>query len=179
MRGGPADRRESEVVISKAYVRQCEFRIERECLLQTLTAAPGSLGSEMPLVRPVSKIRLVCRQAWHSALGPRSELQFQRSRNRRGDVVLDSEDVRQLAVVTLRPPVGTVGGVNKLRRDTDAATGAANAALQHVRHSEDVGDLANVLALPLERECGRTGNHLEAVHLRQSDDDLFRETVAE
>ncbi len=69
--------------------------------------------------------------------------------------------------------------MNKLRRDTDAATGAANAALEHVRHSEDVGDLANVLALPLERECGRTGNHLEAVHLRQSDDDLFRETVAE
>jgi hypothetical protein len=40
MRRRRADRRECEVVISKAYVRQCEFRIERECLVQTLTAAP-------------------------------------------------------------------------------------------------------------------------------------------
>src|SRR4029450_4032328 len=48
MRRRGADRREGEVVISKAYVRQCEFRIERECLLQTFTAAPGSLWSELP-----------------------------------------------------------------------------------------------------------------------------------
>ena len=167
------------MVISKAYVRQCEFRIERECLLQALTASPGSLRSELPLVRPVSKIRLVCRQAWHSALGRRSKLQFQRSRNRRGDVVLDSEDVRHLAVVTLRPPVRTVSGVNKLRRHTETATGAAYAALEHERHSECFGDPADVLVLPLERECGRAGNHLEAAHLRQGVDDLFRETVAE
>src|SRR6187200_1267959 len=101
MRRRPADRREGEVVISKAYVRQCEFGIERERLLQTLTAAPGSLGSELPLVRPVSEIRLVCRQAWHSPLGGLRKLQFQRSRNCRGDVVLDSENVRHLAVVPL------------------------------------------------------------------------------
>ena len=163
------------MVISKAYVRQCEFGIERKRLFQTLAAAPGSLGSELPLVRPVSEIRLVCRQAWHSALGRRSELQFQRSRNRRGDVVLDSEDVRHLAVVTLRPPVRTVSGVNKLRRDTKTAAGASHAALEHERHSECFGDPADVLVLPFERERGRAGNHLEAAHLRQRVDDFFRD----
>jgi hypothetical protein len=94
-------------------------------------------------------------------------------------VVLDGEDIGHLAVVALRPPVRTVGGVNELRCHTDTATGAAGAAFEHVCDAEAVRDPADVLILPLERKCGRTGNHLETAHLCQSVDDLFGETVTE
>ena len=69
--------------------------------------------------------------------------------------------------------------MNELRRHTDAAAGAAHAALEHVRHAERAGNPADVLVLPFERERRRARDHLEAGHLRERVDDLFRETVAE
>ena len=167
------------MVIGQADVRKRELRVERERLLETLPAPPRGLRRELPLIRPVAKIRLVGRHARHPAFRRRVELQLQGVGNRRRNLVLDGEDVGHLAVVALRPQVRAVGSQNELRRHTDAAAGAADAALEDVRHAERVRDPADVLVLAFERKRRRARNHLEAGHLRERVDDLVREAVAE
>src|SRR5687768_4077703 len=108
------------MVVGEADVWQGEIRIQREGLLETLTATLRVLGCEAPLVVAVSEIVRVWRQARHPALGRERQLQLQRTGNRGRDVVLHREDIRELAVVALRPEMGAVASEYQLRRDTNA-----------------------------------------------------------
>ena len=72
-------------------------------------------------------------------------------------LVLDGKDVLKRSVVTFGPDVVSVGRIDQLRRDTDAVSHLAHAALEHVAHAELAPDLAYVdgLALVGEWSCGR------------------------
>src|SRR5262245_18543641 len=63
--------------------------------------------------------------------------------------VLNRIDVLELAIVALRPPVGTSHCINELSADADGPTAVANAAFQHVAHAQFATDLAHVYRLPL------------------------------
>jgi len=75
--------------------------------------------------------------------------------------------------------VRAVRRVDQLCRNADAAAGTPDAPLQHRRHAEHAGDLADVLFLAAERERRRARDDLQAVHLRQQVDHVLRESVAE
>jgi hypothetical protein len=53
-----------------------------------------------------------------------------------GNLILNREDIFQLAIIAFCPAVGTGGGINELARDADAIAGAADATFEHVTHTE-------------------------------------------
>ena len=57
------------------------------------------------------------------------------------DLVLDLENVVQLAVVGLRPQVRVGAGLDQLRGDPDRVAGLADRAFQHVGHVQRARDL--------------------------------------
>ena len=65
------------------------------------------------------------------------------------DLVLQREDVGQVAVVAVRPQMRAVGGVDELRGDAHPVAGAADRALQHRRHAEVAPDVRTSMRLPL------------------------------
>ena len=70
----------------------------------------------------------------------------------RRDLVLDGEDVAEIAVECLRPGMRTVGGANELRGDANAICGLAHAAFEQVRDAELPCDLRGADRPPPERE---------------------------
>src|SRR5262245_55416363 len=63
-----------------------------------------------------------------------------RSRN----LVLDGEDVIQLAVITLSPAMSAGERIDQLRADADAITSTTNTAFEDVAHAELAADLSDV-----------------------------------
>jgi hypothetical protein len=58
-----------------------------------------------------------------------------------GDLVLEREDIGQIAVVALGPDVLPGLGLHQLSGDPDAITGFAQAALEYVPHTQLAPDL--------------------------------------
>ena len=56
------------------------------------------------------------------------------------DVVLDLEDIGQIAVVAVGPEMRAVGRVDELRRDPHAIAGAADRAFEHRAHAKLAAD---------------------------------------
>src|SRR5262249_41394337 len=96
-----------------------------------------------------------------------------------GDLVLDGEDVRQLAVVRLRPEVVAVGDVDQLGADPQPVAGLADAALQDGADAELFADLADVLVAALEGEGGGAGGDVQPLDPGQGADQLLGQAVAE
>ena len=155
------------------------LRIERDRLLAVFSGARVSLREVGSRVMPRFEQRFVRRKARRVSGGLRDELHLQRTGDRLGDVVLNGEDVDQLAVVAFRPQVIAVLGVDELRRHAYAASRAADAAFENVRDAERFRDPADVLFLAAKGEGGRARGDLEAGDVRQQVDDLLGQSVAE
>ena len=69
-----------------------------------------------------------------------------------GDVVLDGEDARQVALELLRPEVVTVGCVHKLGSYANPISLLADAAFEYGSYVELRGDDGQLLVLSLEVE---------------------------
>jgi hypothetical protein len=61
-----------------------------------------------------------------------------------GDVILNGEDVLQLAVVLLGPDMLAGFGVDQLAGDADAVARRSDTALQDIANSELPGDLPDI-----------------------------------
>ena len=75
-----------------------------------------------------------------------------------GDFVLDGENIVHGAVVAFRPKVRAIHRVDQLCRDPDAVAALANAALQHVSHTELLRCPADIDRAAFVRQnwnCGR------------------------
>src|SRR5208283_1014628 len=70
-----------------------------------------------------------------------------------GDLVLDYEDVVQLAIEAVGPEMSSGFRVDQLRGDPDAVASAADAALEHRPDAEFTGDLTDVDRLALVGEA--------------------------
>ena len=96
-----------------------------------------------------------------------------------GDLVLEFEDVRQVAIITVGPDVVVRRGVDELGGDAHAVAALADAALQDVAHAKLASDAFDVdgLALVIERRIPRDDE--EPAKLRQTRDDVLGNTVGE
>ena len=95
------------------------------------------------------------------------------------DLVLDREDVVELAVVGLRPQVRVGAGLDQLRRDPDRVARLAHRAFQHVRHVQRARDLRDRNLFAFERERRGARRHLQLRNLRQQVQQFFRDAVGE
>ena len=103
---------------------------------------------------PCLQVRFIRRDLWHVAsrtVAPDSVI-----RNARviddGDVILQGEEIAQLAVVPLAPQMPAVGGGNQLCRDPDAIACAPHASFQHMGDAQCLGDPPDILLPAAKRE---------------------------
>src|SRR5438034_259606 len=107
------------------------------------------------------------------------ELQLERGHDRLRNLVLQREDVIEVAVVALGPDVPAGRAVDQLRRDPYPATGLARAALQNVVDLELARDLRNVDVLALEHERRVARGDPQRGHLGEIRDDVLGDAVRE
>jgi hypothetical protein len=100
-------------------------------------------------------------------------------RDSRGDFVLHSEDVGELAVVALGPKMISVGRVDQLSGHPDAVAGAADAAFENRADSERVCDGGDVLFLSAEGERGGAGRDFQIRDVGQQVQNFLGQSVAE
>ena len=80
----------------------------------------------------------------------RKQCHIERVDHRQGDLVLDGEDITQLAVVYFREQVTLVVGVDKLSGDAHPVAGFPYAPFEDPFHIEQVSDLGNGYILVFE-----------------------------
>src|SRR5215468_3392073 len=96
---------------------------------------------------------LVCRDAWGVPSywrRLRRQLHLQRRRNCLRDFVLYRKHIDHLPVVTLRPEVIPIRGVDQLRGYPDPVSRAPNAAFQNRSHVQDLSDFSDVQVFTTE-----------------------------
>ena len=99
--------------------------------------------------------------------------------DRRRDLVLDREDVLELAVVALGPDVPVGLGIDQLHRDAHAVARLAHAALDHVLHAELRRHLLDADRAVLVHE-GRVARDDEQVaKARERGDDVLGQAIGE
>src|SRR5205807_3863925 len=101
---------------------------------------------------------------------PSGELRVQRIRDLLRHGRLDSEPVRQVAVVQLGPELAVGASIDQLRLDAHAISGALHAALDDGSDTQRRADLAQIARAFLVLEYRRSRYHLkipEPRHLPQ------------
>jgi len=83
-----------------------------------------------------------------------------------GDLVLNSEDVGEIAVVALRPEVVPRLCVDKLPSHPDPLAGFSDASLKNVAHTKLARDLLNIDGTALVHEGGITSDDEEPAMVR-------------
>ena len=91
----------------------------------------------------------------------RKKFHSQRVDNRVRNLILQSEDVVQIAVVTFGPDVAVIGTIDQLRRDPDAPACFANASFEHVTYLELIGNLSHIDRFSLEGERSIARHHVQ------------------
>ncbi len=109
----------------------------------------------------------------------RQQLQLQGLDDCLRNLVLQREDVVQVAVVAFGPEVVVARRLDQLRRDAHATAGAAHAALEHVVDLQLPRHLRQVDVLALERERSVARDDGERGDLAQVRDDVLADAVAE
>ena len=97
----------------------------------------------------------------------------------RGDLVLEREDVLQVAVVALGPDVVVGFGIDQLHRDAHPVAGLAHAAFDDVLHAELARDLLHVHRLALVLERGVARDDEQVAEARQVGQDVLGQAVGE
>jgi hypothetical protein len=95
------------------------------------------------------------------------------------DLLLDGEDVFDLALESLRPEVKTVRGIDELRGDPQSIAALAYAAFQERLHIEQAPHFPAVHSAVLQLERCRTRGDPQAADCAQGIDDLLRGSFAE
>jgi hypothetical protein len=96
------------------------------------------------------------------------------------DFRLDREDIRQLAIVTVRPEMCIRACIDELGGHADAVSGALDAAFEDVRHFQRLRDLGEVTLLDLfVLHHARAADDLEVGHLRQRRQNFVLHAISE
>ena len=127
----------------------------------------------MALLPPVATLQVeligldVLRRAPGAGLRGAHQREPEGLHDRGCDLVLQREDVLQLAVVALRPEVVAVGGADQEGRDPQAAAGLPHAPLEDAIDPQLAPDAPHVVGASLELEGGGACRHPQALHLGQ------------
>src|SRR5262245_38798541 len=81
--------------------------------------------------------------------------------DRRCNVVLKLENVRELGIEAISPEMGTGRRVKQLRANADAISSPANRAFQHIQDPKLSADLFHVHRSTLVSEARISGDHKE------------------
>ena len=109
----------------------------------------------------------------------RPQLHLQGRDDLHRDLILQSEDVLQIAVVCLRPEVVPFEGVDQLGGNANTGGRPLNTALQNIPHAQILAHPLHIYCLALIGEGGVPGNHKQAGDPGERGDDLLRDPVAE
>ena len=156
-----------------ARIDRQHLAVERVGLLERLG---GELPSELDGLQ-IERVRLGIGRARLRRRAEQRDLELLDHVGR--DLVLDREDVVELAVVGLRPQVRVGAGLDQLRRDPHRVARLAHRAFQHVRHVQRARDLRDPDLLAFERERRGARRHLQLRNLRQQVQQFLRDTVGE
>src|SRR4029453_4754211 len=119
---------------------------------------PEALASKLIKVIPSLKIELVSLRIVSTVLCYRliaraDQLHLELAHNCACNLVLNFENVLQLAIKGLSPQMIAVSRVDQLRRYAHPFASLAHTALQNLRHIQLLAYSADVLVLSLEREA--------------------------
>ena len=103
----------------------------------------------------------------------------QRRDDRRGHLVLDGEDVLELAVVALGPDVPVGDRIDQLHGDADPVARLAHAALDHVLDADLLREVLDPDRLALVDEGRVARDHEQLAEAGQRGDDVLGEPVGE
>src|SRR5690349_12876785 len=92
----------------------------------------------------------------------RCQLELQLTDNAPRDLVLNLEDVFELAIVALRPDLIPIARVDQLDADTNALIHAPNTALENRPDVQDLSDLGDAERFSLESETRCAGCNVES-----------------
>src|SRR5207247_1103769 len=92
-------------------------------------------------------------------------------------LVLDSEDVVERSVVTVRPDVGGGPRVDQLSRDANAVPGSPDTAFEDIAHSQLAPDLLHVHLLASVGKARVPGDDEDPLDSRQAGDDVLDHAV--
>src|SRR5829696_6903055 len=132
---------------------------------------PGAALTVIPrthMLRPLGGPALAfrARQGW-----------LDRGGHARGDLVLNPENVGQLAIVTFRPKMGAGSGFDELGGDAHPLPCLAHATLEHVSNVEFALHLVQVDGPSFVSKCRITGNDEKPTPFRQGCDDVLSDAV--
>src|SRR4029078_6076180 len=143
-----------------------------DCLVEHLPGvfeAPApQLMNELPAAEIVIvRLNVRARLAFNRSLLALAQDHAQRFHNRLRDIVLDRENIFDLAIVSLRPQMISVRNVDELARYSKPVAHFSDTALEHGRDLQLSSDLADVFVLSLEGERRCSGRDAQALDLRQ------------
>src|SRR4051812_9857535 len=104
---------------------------------------------------------------------------LQRALHRSRDLLVDREDVAQLALVTFRPQMAAVRDIDELHCHPDSIPRLAHAALDHLADVQQPPNLANVAGGVSELEARSSRHHTQPANLREVMDELVCQAVTE
>src|SRR5438477_385874 len=100
--------------------------------------------------------------------------------NRLCDLALNGEDIREIAIVSLRPKMRVIACIDQLRINAHAIGCALHAALEHMRHSKLFADFAQIaFYAALIMHHARAADHLQVGDLRQVSEYFVLHTIGE
>ena len=109
----------------------------------------------------------------------RKQANFQLIDDGLGDLVLDGEDVGQVAVVAVGPDVPAGYSVNQLPGDPDPLARLSDASLEQIFYPELGRHLLQLDRLSLVREAGVAPDYEQSRDLGQIGDHVFGDSVTE
>src|SRR4029453_548171 len=95
------------------------------------------------------------------------------------DLVLNSENINDLAIEPLRPKVVTVTGVDQLNTDSETLSYFPDAALKKSAHTKSSPNFARIHVCSAKCEAGCSGCDVETADLGKCIQNLLCYTVAE
>ena len=108
------------------------------------------------------------------------ELRLQLIGNGFRDLTLNSKNIRQIAIVRLRPQMRVIAGIDQLRVDPHFVRCALHAALDQVRHAELLSDFAQIaLRASFVLHHGCATDHLQVGDFCQIGQNFILHTVGE
>src|SRR5437762_1962345 len=123
---------------------------------------------------------VVCGGTLNRALFPRRKLCLELVSNRLCDLAFNGEDIREIAIVSLRPKMRVIACIDQLRINAHAIGCALHAALEHMRHSKLFADFAQIaFYAALIMHHARAADHLQVGDLRQVSEYFVLHTIGE
>ena len=163
----------------------CIARIELDGFLEQLDRVfDAALGQSIQVILPAQVERSVGLRIHGLALRQRdlfreAELELQRVDDLVRDLLLDVEDVVELALVGVAPDLAVGLDVDELDRDSHRILEPAHAAAHYVARAELAPDGLGILLRTLELHRGPARHELDLIDHRQACDQFLGEAVAE